>query len=36
LSVDFDKLEGTVTALPARQDIDIPVQEHLIVELYSK
>ncbi|MDN5277672.1 MAG: small subunit ribosomal protein [Clostridiales bacterium] len=36
LSVDFDKLEGTVTALPARQDIDVPVQEHLIVELYSK
>ena len=29
-------LEGTVTRLPAREDIDIPVEEHLIVELYSK
>ena len=29
-------LKGTVTRLPAREDIDIPVEEHLIVELYSK
>jgi small subunit ribosomal protein S4 len=36
LDVDFDKLQVTVTALPARQDIDVPIQEHLIVELYSK
>lgn len=36
LQVDYEKLEGTVTALPAREDIDVPIQEHLIVELYSK
>ena len=29
-------LEGKVVALPARDDIDFPVEEHLIVELYSK
>ena len=29
-------LEGKVIALPARDDIDFPVEEHLIVELYSK
>lgn len=31
-----DKLSGKVIALPARDDIDYPVEEHLIVELYSK
>lgn len=25
-----------VVAVPARDDIDLPVEEHLIVELYSK
>ena len=29
-------LEGKVVALPVREDIDFPVEEHLIVELYSK
>ena len=28
--------KGTVTKLPAREDIDLPIEEHLIVELYSK
>ena len=36
LTVDVDKLEGKVVALPARADIDTPIAEHLIVELYSK
>jgi len=27
---------GKVVAIPARDDIDLPVEEHLIVELYSK
>ncbi|HAZ37200.1 MAG TPA: 30S ribosomal protein S4 [Clostridiaceae bacterium] len=36
LSVDKDKMEGQVIALPQREDIDIPVNETLIVELYSK
>ena len=36
LSVDTDKLEGKVLSLPTREQIDAPVAEHLIVELYSK
>ena len=36
LQVDYEKLEGTVVALPAREDIDVPIEEHLIVELYSR
>ena len=29
-------LGGKVVAAPQREDIDFPVEEHLIVELYSK
>ena len=36
LTVDVEKLEGKVVAMPRREDIDTPVAEHLIVELYSK
>ncbi|HHW70636.1 MAG TPA: 30S ribosomal protein S4 [Clostridiales bacterium] len=36
LQVDFDKMEGVVSSLPEREDIDTPIEEHLIVELYSK
>ena len=36
LSVDFENLKATVTAMPAREDVDLSVQEHLIVELYSR
>jgi small subunit ribosomal protein S4 len=36
LDVNVDKLEGTVLALPTRDQIDTPIAEHLIVELYSK
>lgn len=36
LSVDRDKLEGTVLADPTRDQIDTPIEERLIVELYSK
>ena len=36
LTVDVEKLEGKVIVLPKREDIDTPVAEHLIVELYSK
>jgi len=36
ITVDVDKLEGKVIAMPRREDIDTPVAEHLIVELYSK
>ncbi len=36
LSVDAENLRGTVSALPTREEIDVPVNEMLIVELYSK
>jgi small subunit ribosomal protein S4 len=36
IAVDTDKLEGKVIALPRREEIDTPIAEHLIVELYSK
>ena len=36
ISVDTAKLEGTVLSLPRREEIDTPIAEHLIVELYSK
>ena len=32
----LNSLKGTVVRLPAREEIDVPVEEHLIVELYSK
>ena len=36
--LDFDQntLTAKVVAFPAREDIDLPIEEHLIVELYSK
>ena len=36
VSVDVEKLEGKVLSVPTREQIDTPVAEHLIVELYSK
>jgi len=36
LEVDRDNLKGRVLALPKRADINLPVNEQLIVELYSK
>ena len=36
LSMDKNKLEGRVLQLSDREDIDYDVEEHLIVELYSK
>ncbi|HEY6779889.1 MAG TPA: 30S ribosomal protein S4 [Thermoleophilaceae bacterium] len=36
LQADHDNLTGKVLRLPDRVDIDTPVQEQLIVELYSK
>ena len=36
LDMDKNALTGKVVALPARDDIDYEVEEHLIVELYSK
>lgn len=36
LSLDSANAQGSVVALPVREDIDLPIEEHLIVELYSK
>lgn len=36
LSFDKNSLKGTVVDYPKREDITIPIQEQLIVELYSK
>jgi len=36
LEYDAEEMSGKVVALPAREDIDLPIRENLIVELYSK
>lgn len=36
LEVDWDNMQGKIASLPTRQDITLPVEEHSIVELYSK
>jgi small subunit ribosomal protein S4 len=36
LDVDIENFKATVKKLPARSDIKMPIQEQLIVELYSK
>lgn len=36
IEVNTEKMEGKITALPVRDNIDLPIEEHLIVELYSR
>ncbi len=36
LEMDHEKLQGRVLRIPQRDEIDVPVTEHLIVELYSR
>ncbi|HEX9903161.1 MAG TPA: 30S ribosomal protein S4 [Acidobacteriota bacterium] len=36
LEVDWDRVQARVVSLPTRADVTIPVEEHLVVELYSK
>ncbi len=36
LEFNSDTLEGKVLALPTREDIDLNIKEHLIIELYSR
>ena len=36
LELDKDAFKGTVKIMPVREDITMPIQEQLIVELYSK
>lgn len=36
LDLEKDKMKGTIKSLPVREDLTMPIQEQLIVELYSK
>jgi len=36
IDVDKEKVKGTLKALPNREDLTMPIQEQLIIELYSK
>jgi small subunit ribosomal protein S4 len=36
IELDKDNFTGTVVQLPAREDITLPIDEQLIVELYSR
>lgn len=36
LTFDAEQLTGKVVAMPDREDIDLTIEEHLIVELYSR
>lgn len=36
LEFDIEKIEGRVLAVPTREQIDVPVEEHLVVEYYSR
>jgi small subunit ribosomal protein S4 len=36
LSLDAEGLKGTVVSLPTREQITLPIQEQMIIELYSK
>ena len=36
LEIEKENFTGVVKALPARQDVTMPIEEQLIVELYSR
>jgi small subunit ribosomal protein S4 len=36
LEIEKDQMKGTVKAMPQREDITLPIDEQLIVELYSR
>jgi small subunit ribosomal protein S4 len=36
LSVDFEKMTGSMLSVPTKANVEIPIEDHLIVELYSK
>lgn len=36
INLDLENMKGTIVAEPSREELDLPVEEHLIVELYSK
>ena len=36
IDLNLDKFEGKITRTPVREDIDLPIEEHYIVEFYSR
>jgi small subunit ribosomal protein S4 len=36
LEVDRENMSGKVLRVPSRDELDVPISEHLIVELYSR
>ena len=36
IELNKEKLSATILRMPAREEIDLPIEEHFIVELYSK
>ena len=36
LDMDVEKLKGSVSRLPEREDVTVPIDEQLIVEFYSR
>ena len=36
LEIEKEEMKGTVKAMPQREDITLPIDEQLIVELYSR
>ncbi len=36
VEVDWERRKGRVLRLPEREDVDMPIEEHLIVEMYSR
>jgi len=36
VEADVEKMVGKITAEPSREDVDLPIEEHLIIELYSR
>ena len=36
LEANFENMSGRVLSLPKRKDVNLPINEQLIVELYSK
>ena len=36
IDLNLDKFEGKVTRSPEREDVDLPIEEHYIVEFYSR
>jgi small subunit ribosomal protein S4 len=36
IDLDLDKFEGKIVRTPERADVDLPIEEHYIVEFYSR